>query len=166
MWKIYLLRDPRGLKPRYVGATVKTLEQRLTGHVYTATRPYNKAPRFTWLRELAELGLTPTIEMLEHVPEGEPLRREREDWWINAYRAFGADLLNRKKGGGGNSAGVIHRKRWSAEARQEQSERIKEARAEGRLTSRPPLMTRETHPDVIARRNESIRRAYAKKKES
>jgi hypothetical protein len=69
-WKIYLLRDPRDLSARYVGATVKTLDKRLAAHVYSASRPYNKAPRFVWIRELVDLGLTPSIEMLEHVPEG------------------------------------------------------------------------------------------------
>jgi hypothetical protein len=165
-WKIYLLRDPRDLSARYVGATVKTLDKRLAAHVYSASRPYNKAPRFVWIRELVDLGLTPSIEMLEHVPEGESLRRLREDWWINALRKSGADLLNRKKGGGGQELGGRHKKRWSSEVRQQQSERIKRAIREGRYSPTPPRITAETHPDVIARRGESIRQALAAKKKA
>ncbi|MFD6911754.1 hypothetical protein [Streptomyces virginiae] len=84
---IYALVDPRVFEVRYVGQTIKALDERLSGHLMTP------APRVReWIASLAVDGVIPEIIPLR---EGVPLvdldRVEREE--IESHSARG-DLLN------------------------------------------------------------------------
>lgn len=85
---VYALIDPRDGKPRYVGQTVKTLPQRLKGHL---TRPAWRVEE--WITGLRTAGLSPQIAALrESVPADELLAAEHEE--ITRLLAAGSALLN------------------------------------------------------------------------
>ena len=93
--QVYILADPRDDSARYVGVSVDTA-QRVRDHC-GAARAGHTGARFEWLRELAAAGLEPITTIMEVVPEAEA--GEREQYYIKALRARGANLLNRTPGG-------------------------------------------------------------------
>jgi hypothetical protein len=84
--RIYGMFDPIDKSLRYVGRTIHKLVERLSDHVAS---PVNDGMR-EWIRELASLGLRPTIETIEVTPMRGAAGRER--YWIRRYRLAG--LLN------------------------------------------------------------------------
>lgn len=94
--RIYVLRDPRTNEVRYVGKTVKSLAERLSGHINHAGRV--KSPRGSWIISLAQQGLTPIIEEIEVAGDN---WADRERYWIAHYRSTTGKLTNICDGGEG-----------------------------------------------------------------
>lgn len=95
MVKIYVLKDPRSLVIRYVGATSQTLNRRLTGHMGD-TKLQSNTHKVNWLRELKYLGLKPIIELIEETEDWV----KREKFWYDHYKAL-VTLTNSRDGGTG-----------------------------------------------------------------
>lgn len=94
---IYTLTDPRTNEVRYVGKTVKTLEQRLIAHTGDTRK---NTHRRNWIIQLRRLGLRPLISLIETVADdGDWVAAER--FWIAHYRKQGAKLTNLTDGGEG-----------------------------------------------------------------
>ncbi|HEX7906851.1 MAG TPA: GIY-YIG nuclease family protein [Paraburkholderia sp.] len=94
--RIYVLRDPRTDEVRYVGKTVKTLADRLSGHINRSRRI--KSPSGSWIKSLAKEGLMPIIEEIETAGDD---WAERERYWIAHYRSVTHKLTNICDGGEG-----------------------------------------------------------------
>lgn len=97
---IYTLCDPRDLEIRYVGVTVRTLKQRLTGHISDAKRGRESCHRNNWIKGILAAGLVPLIAELEVVPH-DATWQDRERFWIREYRLKGYNLCNLTDGGEG-----------------------------------------------------------------
>lgn len=94
---IYLLVDPRSEQVRYVGKSIHP-GKRLKQHVTYAAR--RNAPINCWVRSLLRADTTPTMMVIEEVPEDKSWE-EAERFWIAFFRLAGADLLNLTDGGEG-----------------------------------------------------------------
>lgn len=97
MVTIYILICPITNECRWVGKTIEPLKRRLSKHLKHGTSHYNPRKR-QWLEHIG----TPVIEAVEVVNKTEYV--EAESWWIQYFKALGADLLNvrepvRYKGG-------------------------------------------------------------------
>lgn len=96
---IYALIDPRDGSTRYVGKTIRGLATRLRAHLCrTNLTPKRHSSR--WLKGLSDLGLKPSITLLE-VVDLTGNWQERERFWIAYYREQGANLTNLTDGGEG-----------------------------------------------------------------
>jgi hypothetical protein len=84
---IYALVDPRDGLIRYIGRTMRSLRERLEGHI---SDPSGKRTR-AWIGELRALRLRPRIQLLAVVPIG--MQEGDELWWIWKARQLG-DILN------------------------------------------------------------------------
>lgn len=94
MQTVYTLSDPRNSRIMYVGATSVDFKTRLRGHISRArNKPSTK--RDFWIRSLLELGMKPTIELLDKADW------EIESYWIAQFKAWGFELTNMNTGGGG-----------------------------------------------------------------
>lgn len=102
--RIYALVDPRDDRVRYVGKTIRTLEQRLYFHFYSLRREKNK--RCSWMKSLLKQDLKPNIILLEEFPYRKDWF-DREIYWIAYYRSLFSDLLNMTDGGDGNNNQVF-----------------------------------------------------------
>lgn len=97
--RIYALVDPRTDAIRYVGVTSQQLETRLSMHLSSVSAG-KTSPVYQWIAELRELGLRPTIKLVEETHD-----RLREMYWIAFFRERGMDLTNSDDGAGfGRSA--------------------------------------------------------------
>ena len=97
MIKIYVIIDPRNNEIRYVGKTKQTLDKRLGGHLWDASKSSNRRAR--WIAKLLRLGYQPRIELIQEVPES--CWRKAEHYWIDYYRSLGCTLTNGTEGGDG-----------------------------------------------------------------
>ena len=95
MARIYVLSDPRTGEIRYVGWTSKPLESRLRQHV----RERSSCHRVWWIRSLQREGLSPTIQLLQTVPDSD--WNQAEVYWISFFRSLGYRLVNGTDGGQG-----------------------------------------------------------------
>jgi hypothetical protein len=93
---IYVLKESIDGEVRYVGKTVRKLENRLSGHICDKTRSY----RTHWIQSLLRDGVAPVIELIETVPYDQDWV-EREKYWIKYYRDAGCNLVNATDGGEG-----------------------------------------------------------------
>jgi len=82
---IYGLLDPRDSCLRYVGKTHKRRENRLQEHLESAAEG-RTSHIYNWIRSLLNVGLEPTIFVLERVP-GTGDWEEAEKRWISFWRA-------------------------------------------------------------------------------
>lgn len=92
MYKIYCLLDPTTYVIRYVGATSKSLEERLKGHM-------KKSPishKTNWIKSL---NVKPIIELLQEIPED--YWQQAEIYWIAYFKSIGCNLTNTTTGGEG-----------------------------------------------------------------
>ena len=105
---IYWLFDDRTGIPFYCGKTVHSVNDRLSDHLYTAT----KFPRRPVSRALAECREHVRIEIKEVVPVGGGWA-VRERFWIAKLRLLNPACVNVSNGGDG-PAGMVH----SAETRE------------------------------------------------
>jgi len=102
---IYLLRHPLSRQVRYIGKSQYLPGRRLTAHIQDAKRGSTR-PIANWIRGIIRHKLRPTIETIEIVPLGNDWG-SRERYWISAYRARGAKLLNLTDGGEGLAGHVF-----------------------------------------------------------
>lgn len=96
---IYALKDPISSRVRYVGKAAdpffryeEHLQPRYAG---------DGTHRGNWVSKLLRDSLTPTLEILDSVPESEWQFWEKE--WIRLYRALEPDLTNATDGGEGTT---------------------------------------------------------------
>jgi hypothetical protein len=94
--KIYVLLDKDGVI-RYVGKTIRSLERRLSGHIYEVRRR-EQCHRANWIRKCLSEGYRPTIQLLEEV-EGDG--NAEEIYWIKFFWDAGLGLVNGTDGGDG-----------------------------------------------------------------
>lgn len=99
MISIYILSHPVTKEVRYVGKTIKRLNDRLKIHIWAAQRN-NKTHRCNWIRSLLADGMEPIISPIEIMPDS-PIWAERGQYWIAKYKADGARLTNATAGGEG-----------------------------------------------------------------
>lgn len=161
MWRIYALREPVERNPqqpiRYIGCTKWSLQARLSRHIADSRREgrwFIKRHCAHWIRLLVRLNLKPTIEEIESGTEGTGWDRER--YWIAHHRQIGTDLVNHKPGGEG-----LHQRQIPPE-----EVRLKLSAELKRIWQIPDQRRRRmagiTNPQVIARRNVSIKQAYTR----
>jgi hypothetical protein len=91
--QIYALSDPRDNAIRYVGKSCDALS-RLHNH---CIRRGENTQKDQWIVELTAAGATPTLVILEEVPDGEWETAERK--WIATARESGWPILNVLPGG-------------------------------------------------------------------
>lgn len=102
---IYALVDPRCGTKRYIGKSTNGLK-RPRQHATPSSRKNDHNPgKLRWLEELAGLGLTYSIVVLEYMIDVESVNA-REMWWIAEARRQGAPLLNMTDGGDGHTGAV------------------------------------------------------------
>lgn len=89
---IYSLTNPLDGQVFYIGATQKTLHQRLQGHM--GDRYGNKRKR-ALTEKLKSLGVKPIIELLESVHLDESSFYEQ--WYSDLFKSWGFDLFNVRK---------------------------------------------------------------------
>lgn len=96
---IYALSDPRTGAIRYVGCTrivhVADVRERVWGHVSQSRRL--RAPSAIWIRELVELGLRPSVTILEIACDPYEAAVAETDW-IARLKTSGIPLLNLRRG--------------------------------------------------------------------
>lgn len=85
---VYALFDPRTKIVRYIGSTWD-YKRRHTQHKNPIYCSYG--PRDKWFQELWDEGLNPEMVLLEVCERDE--REEREQYWIDVFKATGTDLL-------------------------------------------------------------------------
>lgn len=93
---IYVLIDPRTNEIRYVGKTVQSLSERLTGHRHAARRG-GKSHRDRWIAQLLRCGYDVRIERVQLVSS--ECWEEAEKHWIAYYWSIGCPLTNMTDGG-------------------------------------------------------------------
>ena len=93
MIEIYALHDPRDGVVRYIGKA-KDAQKRLRSHLAEKRREY---PVYLWIRELASLGLRPSLAVLVQCNDGSWKEHEREH--IARERKTNPQLLNLAAGG-------------------------------------------------------------------
>jgi hypothetical protein len=95
---IYTLADPDSLAIRYVGKTIKSLNYRLSDHIYSPKRESNY--RTNWITSLLKKGKKPLIEIIEECKWKDS--QELEMYWISQFKTWGFKLVNLTIGGEGN----------------------------------------------------------------
>ena len=101
---IYVLKHPITKEIRYVGVTTKSLNQRLSQHIYSKKRIGTKVSK--WIKKLSISKLNPIIELIEVCDSTN--WEIREKYWISHF----PNLLNQHEGGKGI---VINRNKTSIE---------------------------------------------------
>lgn len=97
MSSIYALIDPRDNQVRYIGFTIRTLDERLKDHLECARLGVRRWV-YNWIRQVVSCELTPIIEMLEEV---DGVAKDREVYWIDQGKKNGWKLTNATVGGSG-----------------------------------------------------------------
>ena len=107
MTNIYTLSDPDTKEIRYVGKTVKSLEERLNNHVQeTRMNGYGKRTyKNNWIKGLLLIGKLPVVEALDIVDDTQG--SDVEIYWIAQVKAWGFRLTNMTAGGDGNNNQVF-----------------------------------------------------------
>lgn len=104
--RIYILICPINYTIRYVGKTVKSVEYRLTGHIYDSKR--GKTHKSNWIKRLTKQGLKPYIVEIDCLQWNKS--QEREKYWIKFYKDLGFDLCNHTIGGEGTLGRKVSKK--------------------------------------------------------
>lgn len=95
---IYKLLDPNTNRIRYVGATLLSIEQRVSEHLKDARRTEPTHKRH-WLKLLASQDQVPLAMLLEKTDKHN--WQTREQYWIKHFRECGEPLTNGTNGGEG-----------------------------------------------------------------
>lgn len=95
---IYTLEDPDTNEIRYVGKTIKSLNNRLTGHIYSCKKENNH--RTNWIKSIIKRGKKPIIKMIDSCSWDKS--QELESYWISKFKNEGLNLVNLTNGGEGN----------------------------------------------------------------
>ena len=93
--KIYGLTDPRNGELRYIGETIRSLQNRLVGHLADSRRKNNYCAN--WIKVLIRRNLRPEIFLLDEVNEND--WQFWEQWHIAYWKSLGARLVNQTIGG-------------------------------------------------------------------
>lgn len=93
---VYALASSRDDEVRYIGQTVRSVEQRLQGHKCTANHKC-KNPVHKWMKREIDEG----FEIMSIVLDSDAIWHETEMAMIAKYRADGVRLLNLTDGGEG-----------------------------------------------------------------
>ncbi len=93
---VYCLTDPRTGTAMYVGKSCSGLN-RPRQHKWPSHRR-TRTPKNSWVKSLLSDDLTYGIDVLEELSSGEEAA-DAERFWIAAFRATGATLLNIEDGG-------------------------------------------------------------------
>jgi hypothetical protein len=98
---IYGLVDPRSNEVRYIGRSSSGMA-RPRQHI-CPSRLEKKSHKNHWIKSLLALGLKPTIQILHEFQDDahEAELNSSEVYFIQRYRALGADLTNATDGGEG-----------------------------------------------------------------
>ena len=107
-WRIliYGLIDPRTARIRYIGKSSSGMK-RPKQHLGPKAHSRDRTPIGFWIRKLRDLGLVPTIVVVEDLgtssqkDQANELLNEAEIRWIATKREAGEDLLNATDGGDG-----------------------------------------------------------------
>jgi hypothetical protein len=99
--RIYVLIDPRGNQPKYVGMTTKSLSDRMKGHggllrgnqLLTDEYEVMQTAYHSWMRNLKQNDLFFNYTLLETVAESSQAL-ERENFWIIFLASQGYALVN------------------------------------------------------------------------
>lgn len=94
---IYTLSDPETNEIRYVGQTVKSLNNRLSSHIWDCKRVKNH--RTNWIKSILNRNLRPKINLLEECTVLDYI--EKEKYWISQLKSLGYNLVNGTNGGEG-----------------------------------------------------------------
>ncbi len=160
---IYGLIDPRNGHLRYVGRTKQTLARRRSAHIQNANKGAELHSQ-CWIRGVLMDGLKPEIVLIERSDEVSWV--EAEQFWIEYWRALGADLTNRAIGGLG-CLGFHHsleqREKWSRERCGENHplygvkrppeihEALRQGREKWQNTVVHPMLGKKHSPETIAK---------------
>lgn len=109
--QIYKLIDPRDLTIKYIGKTCNKLSDRLSSHIWEASKSGRKNKRLTWIKSLLNLSLKPIIESIE-ICENNHIANERERYYIKHFKEEGVDLKNTQPGGDGQPPGYQFKNRY------------------------------------------------------
>lgn len=98
---IYGLIDPRDEQIKYIGQTIKRVEERLREHIkYVRNNPKVTNKRTTWIRKLDELKLIPKCIILEEVEFDNYFEFDFwESFYIQLFLQWGFELKNGTTGG-------------------------------------------------------------------
>ena len=96
-YKIYILKDPRDGRIRYIGLTSMKLNDRLRAHLGNSKRDKNH--KGYWLNSLKSLYLKPIIESIHDDIDDIETAYKLEIFYISKYREEGFDLTNTSDGG-------------------------------------------------------------------
>lgn len=102
--RIYALCEFPSMEIRYVGKTMRSLLQRLKGHMQAAKKP--QLPVGRWISKRRCEGKKICIKLLETV-QGDKDWASREKFWILKHKQDGARLLNLTDGGEGLSGHIF-----------------------------------------------------------
>lgn len=129
--KIYGLLDPESGDLRYIGKTVKTLRQRLRGHLFDSKKKSNHRER--WVNSLLSRGLEPIIEEFDAVA-GDGSAEEVA--CIGVAKALGCRLTNGTAGGDGATGRALspETKRKIGDANKKQVGAKRSAQMKARLS--------------------------------
>lgn len=104
-YKIYVLVDPYTEHVRYVGLTMRSLHQRLNGHISSSrklkeSKQSKNTHKINWINGLLEKESRPIIKQIESNLSREEAC-EREQYWIQYYKEKGFKITNATSGGEG-----------------------------------------------------------------
>ena len=101
MVKIYALSDPITNDIRYIGKTIKTLDERLKNHLNKIDNTHVRC----WIKKLKKELLTPNILLIDEVPDNE--WQFWEIFYISLFKTWEFKLTNHTKGGDGCRIGKM-----------------------------------------------------------
>lgn len=97
---LYTLNDPRTGEIRYLGKSDNPF-QRFKKHLCDRRASH----KVHWIQSLRALGLSPTMDLLDEIPDSQWQFWEKE--YVRVFRAIGIRLTNGTDGGEGPS-GLVH----------------------------------------------------------
>jgi group I intron endonuclease len=107
MVSIYTLIDPETKLVRYVGKTSVKPTSRYAQHIYQWKRSSRLTHLNAWIKNLADKGLKPIMEVIDEVSLDEWITAEKR--YIKLFKSAGCNLVNLTLGGEG-SLGYKHTK--------------------------------------------------------
>lgn len=108
---IYGLFDPDNYELRYIGKTTNKLNDRLSSHIWEASKSGRKNKRVAWIKSILNKEKRPIIEEIYNASSIEELNNQ-ESFYISYFKFIGADLTNQQPGGEGQPPGYEFKKRY------------------------------------------------------
>lgn len=97
--KIYELIDPFTNEIRYIGKTIRSLDERLKYHIQDAKYSKYTSKKVSWIKSLLNYNEDPIIRLVEKVDKDEV--DFWEQFYIELYKSWGFRLTNMTRGGDG-----------------------------------------------------------------